>query len=99
MYIFITFDFVILIRNILLSGFLTLPTAYVTGNPVECVVHPSLWNKTNLWDPLGIGLIDSKGQSLDDEYLEENYGAPINTVRDFKFTNRFHKILFSYLFR
>ncbi len=22
------------------SGFLTLPTAYVTGNPVECVVHP-----------------------------------------------------------
>ena len=62
------------------SGFLTLPTAYVTGNPVECVVHPSLWNRTNLWDPLGIGLIDSKGQSLDDEYLEENYGAPINTV-------------------
>ena len=62
-------------------GFLTLPTAYVTGNPVECVVHPSLWNRTNLWDPLGIGLVDSKGQSLDDEYLEENYGAPINTVR------------------
>ena len=25
------------------------------GNPVECVVHPDLWNKTKLWDPLGIG--------------------------------------------
>jgi len=69
------------LSSMLAIGFLTLPTAYVTGNPVECVVHPSLWNKTNLWDPLGIGLIDSKGQSLDDEYLEENYGAPINTVR------------------
>ena len=35
-------------RNIFgCSGFLTLPTAYVTGNPVECVVHPTLWNKEN----------------------------------------------------
>ena len=41
-----------------LLGFLTLPTAYVTGNPVECVVHPDLWNKTQIWDPLGIGLVD-----------------------------------------
>ena len=42
----------------ILLGFLTLPTAYVTGNPVECVVHPDLWNKTQIWDPLGIGLVD-----------------------------------------
>lgn len=62
-------------------GFLTLPTAYVTGNPVECVVHPALWNKSKLWDPLGIGLVDRKGQSLDDEYMEDNYGAPLNMVR------------------
>ena len=27
------------------------------------------------------GLIDSKGQSLDDEYMEDNYGAPLNMVR------------------
>ena len=27
----------------------------LSGNPVECVVHPDLWNKTKLWDPLGIG--------------------------------------------
>jgi len=62
-------------------GFLTLPTAYVTGNPVECVVHPNLWNRTVIWDPLGIGLVDRRGQSLDDEYMEENYGAPITQVR------------------
>ena len=66
-------------------GFLTLPTAYVTGNPVECVVHPDLWNKTSLWDPLGIGRVRvdslaSQETSLDDEFVEENYGAPINTV-------------------
>lgn len=66
------------------AGFLTLPTAYVTGNPVECVVHPDLWNKTSLWDPLGIGRVqigDIAGNSLDDEYVEENYGSPINSVR------------------
>ena len=66
-------------------GFLTLPTAYVTGNPVECVVHPDLWNKTSLWDPLGIGRVrvdslERQDNSLDDEFVEENYGAPINTV-------------------
>ena len=66
------------------SGFLTLPTAYVTGNPVECVVHPDLWNKSQLWDPLGIGRVSldlSTERNLDDEYVEENYGIPINTVR------------------
>ena len=26
------------------------------------------------------GLVDSKGQSLDDEYMEDNYGAPLNMV-------------------
>ena len=68
------------------TGFLTLPTAYVTGNPVECVVHPDLWNKSALWDPLGIGRVRldtlDTGASLDDddEFVEENYGAPINTV-------------------
>ncbi len=41
----------------LFSGFLTLPTAYVTGNPVECVLHPDVWNSTSLWDPLGVGHI------------------------------------------
>lgn len=30
------------------KGFLTLPTAYVTGNPVECVLHPG---KINLFPP------------------------------------------------
>ena len=69
------------------SGFLTLPTAYVTGNPVECVLHPRLWNQTTLWDPLGIGNAqlglrgsDGRGQSFDDEYEEENVGYPINQV-------------------
>ena len=67
------------------TGFLTLPTAYVTGNPVECVVHPDLWNKTSLWDPLGIGRVRvdslaSQEAGLDDEFVEENYGAPINSV-------------------
>ena len=69
------------------SGFLTLPTAYVTGNPVECVVHPDLWNKSQLWDPLGIGRVSldlSTERNLDDEYVEENYGIPINTVRERK---------------
>ena len=57
------------------SGFLTLPTAYVTGNPVECVLHPKLWNKTRVWDPLGLGHIHQ------DEYEEENVGYPVGTVR------------------
>jgi hypothetical protein len=59
------------------SGFLTLPTAYVTGNPVECVVHPDLWNKTDIWDPLGVG----KTNVFEDQYEEEYIGYPIETVR------------------
>ena len=55
-------------------GFLTLPTAYVTGNPVECVLHPSLWNKSHVWDPLGVG------QVYTDQYEEDNVGHPITTV-------------------
>ena len=72
----------------------------MTGNPVECVVHPDLWNKTKLWDPLGIGRVSidtyrcilaiflvlmalfrkESEVILDDEYVEENYGSPINSV-------------------
>ena len=49
------------------------------------MVHPDLWNKTSLWDPLGIGRVRvdslaSQETSLDDEFVEENYGATINTV-------------------
>jgi len=58
----------------------------VTGNPVECVVHPDLWNKTKLWDPLAIGRVrietwKENEENVDDEYVEENYGSPINSVR------------------
>ncbi len=56
-------------------GFLTLPTAYVTGNPVECVLHPNIWNTTSFLDPLGVGHI------LKDEYEEDNVGYQIGTVR------------------
>jgi hypothetical protein len=59
---------------LLFSGFLTLPTAYVTGNPVECVLHPSLWNKSHVWDPLGVG------QVYTDQYEEDNVGHPVTTV-------------------
>ena len=55
----------------------------MTGNPVECVIHPDLWNKSELWDPLGIGRVSLDPvteRNLDDEYVEENYGSPINTV-------------------
>ena len=56
----------------------------MTGNPVECVVHPDLWNRSQLWDPLAIGRASlASGRStdnLEDEYVEESYGAPINTV-------------------
>ena len=55
-------------------GFLTLPTAYVTGNPVECVLHPNLWNKSHVWDPLGVG------QVYTDQYEEDNVGHPVTTV-------------------
>ncbi len=58
-------------------GFLTLPTAYVTGNPVECVVHPELWNKSQIWDPLGVGHI------YQDQYEEEYIGYPIGSVIEY----------------
>lgn len=51
-----------------------MPTAYVTGNPVECVVHPELWNKSQIWDPLGVGHI------YQDQYEEEYIGYPIGSV-------------------
>ena len=57
-------------------GFLTLPTAYVTGNPVECVIHPELWNKTKIWDPLGVG----QAEIFEDQYEEEYLGYPITSV-------------------
>lgn len=66
-----------LLNSLVLLGFLTLPTAYVTGNPVECVVHPDLWNKTDIWDPLGVG----KTNVFEDQYEEEYIGYPIETVR------------------
>ena len=72
-----TQDILILIPpfpSISFPGFLTLPTAYVTGNPVECVLHPRLWNTTEIWDPLGVG------QIYQDEYEEENIGYQIGTV-------------------
>ena len=53
-----------------------MPTAYVTGNPVECVVHPDLWNKTDIWDPLGVG----RTNIFEDQYEEEYVGYPIETV-------------------
>ena len=46
----------------------------MTGNPVECVLHPRLWNTTEIWDPLGVG------QMYHDEYEEENIGYQIGTV-------------------
>ena len=58
----------------LITGFLTLPTAYVTGNPVECVIHPDLWNKSKIWDPMGVG------QFYEDQYEEEYVGYPITEV-------------------
>ena len=86
---------------VLVAGFLTLPTAYVTGNPVECVVHPDLWNRSQLWDPLAIGRASlapgPRTDNLEDEYVEESYGAPINTVN--KHLPRFlcPNLLFSFL--
>ncbi|XP_059090515.1 uncharacterized protein LOC131886258 isoform X2 [Tigriopus californicus] len=65
-----------LLNCLIALGFLTLPTAYVTGNPVECVLHPNLWNKTSLWsNPLGVGHL------YQDEYEEESMGYPVGTVR------------------
>ena len=63
-------------QSLFIPGFLTLPTAYVTGNPVECVLHPRLWNTTSLWDPLGVGHI------YQDEYEEDNVGYQLGTVSD-----------------
>ena len=75
----------------------------MTGNPVECVIHPDLWNKSELWDPLGIGRVSLDHvteRNLDDEYVEENYGIPINTVRERKLINYIMKPFrhFSYLY-
>ena len=56
------------------AGFLTLPTAYVTGNPVECVIHPEIWNKSKIWDPQAVG------QIYEDQYEEEYVGYPIESV-------------------
>ena len=64
----------IYVLSVYLSGFLTLPTAYVTGNPVECVIHPDLWNKSKIWDPMGAG------QFYEDQYEEEYVGYPITEV-------------------
>ena len=47
----------------------------MTGNPVECVLHPKLWNQTHMWDPLGVGHI------YQDEYEEDNVGYPLGSVR------------------
>ena len=73
---------------LLIPGFLTLPTAYVTGNPVECVLHPSLWNDSGVWDAVGVGQMpigSSIGNDNDDdaEFVEENIGYPVSSVRDF----------------
>ena len=67
--IFYIYDFI---------GFLTLPTAYVTGNPVECVLHPSLWNESGVWDAVGVGQMPIGND--DAEYEEENIGYPVSSV-------------------
>ena len=71
--------------SFLFLGFLTLPTAYVTGNPVECVLHPDLWNKTELFDMSSgtVGKISSRMLEPDreDQYDEENYGYSVDSVR------------------
>lgn len=46
----------------------------MTGNPVECVIHPDLWNKSKIWDPMGVG------QFYEDQYEEEYVGYPITSV-------------------
>ncbi|XP_071748623.1 uncharacterized protein [Lepeophtheirus salmonis] len=68
-----------LLNTLVIFGFLTLPTAYVTGNPVECVLHPDIWNKSKIFDPMRVKQIDFYDDN--DEYNEENSGYPINTVR------------------
>ncbi|CAB4058638.1 LRRC8 [Lepeophtheirus salmonis] len=67
-----------LLNTLIAFGFLTLPTAYVTGNPVECVLHPDIWNKSKIFDPMRVKQIDFYDDN--DEYNEENSGYPINTV-------------------
>ena len=73
--------------NFSVIGFLTLPTAYVTGNPVECVLHPSLWNDSGVWDAVGVGQLpvgNPIGNDNDDdaEFVEENIGYPVSSVSD-----------------
>ena len=62
----------------IILGFLTLPTAYVTGNPVECVLHPSLWNDSGVWNAVGVGQMPIGND--DAEYEEENIGYPVSSV-------------------
>ena len=64
--------------NFIILGFLTLPTAYVTGNPVECVLHPSLWNDSGVWNAVGVGQMPIGND--DAEYEEENIGYPVSSV-------------------
>ena len=58
-----------------------MPTAYVTGNPVECVIHPEIWNKSKIWDPQAVG------QIYEDQYEEEYVGYPIESVSTTLSTN------------
>merc|ERR1719412_1276963 len=71
-----------LLNTLIGLGFLTLPTAYVTGNPVECVLHPSLWNESGVWDAVGVGQLPIGSRPLpndDAEYEEENIGYPVSS--------------------
>merc|ERR1719412_1104495 len=72
-----------LLNTLIGLGFLTLPTAYVTGNPVECVLHPSLWNESELFDMSSgtVGKISSRMLEPDreDQYDEENYGYSVDS--------------------
>ena len=63
----------------------------MTGNPVECVLHPELWNKSRLWEPSGgVGRISSN--IIEDQYDEENYGYSVSSVRRCHFAG-FHGLL------
>ena len=74
------------------AGFLTLPTAYVTGNPVECVVHPAIWNRSKLWDPQGVGRI-SQNVVFEDQFEEENVGYPLGSVSPYFLTICLHNVV------
>ena len=78
------------IKIYVFAGFLTLPTAYVTGNPVECVLHPSLWNDSGVWDAVGVGQMPIRND--DAEYEEENIGYPVSSVSYILFMFIVHQI-------